>query len=91
MIKWFLRIVHISDTSAQSLKNYIDKFFFTKNELSISRVRCHGHGGASNIHVEFNGLKVLILKDNEHAYFINYFAHRLQLIVIANVSQNGYL
>ncbi|KAK5843226.1 hypothetical protein PVK06_005675 [Gossypium arboreum] len=32
---------------------------------------------------EFNGLQVLILNDCRSAYYVHYFAHRLQLALIA--------
>ena len=32
---------------------------------------------------EFNGLKALILKDNSSAYYVHFFAHQLQLVIIA--------
>ena len=32
---------------------------------------------------EFNGLKTLILKENESTYYIHYFAHQLQLALVS--------
>ena len=46
---------------------------------------CHGQGydGASNMNREFKGLKTLILRENESAYYIHCFAHQLQLALVA--------
>ncbi|PKU86534.1 hypothetical protein MA16_Dca010570 [Dendrobium catenatum] len=38
---------------------------------------------------EFNGLKALILKDNPQAFYIHYFAHQLQLCLVA-VAKNHW-
>ena len=39
---------------------------------------------------EFNGLKALILKENDAAYYVHCFAHQLQLVVVAVArNQNG--
>ena len=48
VIERFLAIVHVSDTSAISLKNAID-CLFAKHGLSLLRLRGQGYGGASNI------------------------------------------
>ena len=32
---------------------------------------------------EFNGLKTLILKENEYAYYVHFFSHQLQLALVA--------
>ena len=32
---------------------------------------------------EFNGLKALILRENKSAYYVHYFAHQLQLTLVA--------
>uniref|UniRef100_A0A2N9I441 DUF4371 domain-containing protein n=1 Tax=Fagus sylvatica TaxID=28930 RepID=A0A2N9I441_FAGSY len=39
--------------------------------------------GASNMQGEFNGLKALILRENESAYYVHCFAHQLQLTLVA--------
>ena len=45
--------------------------------------RGQGYDGASNIRGEWNGLQALFLKDCPYAYYIHYFAHRLQLALVA--------
>ncbi|XP_042396571.1 uncharacterized protein LOC121986685 [Zingiber officinale] len=50
VIERFLAIVHMSDTSAISLKKAIDELF-AKHKLSLSRLRCQGYDGASNMRV----------------------------------------
>ncbi|XP_042450659.1 uncharacterized protein LOC122035313 [Zingiber officinale] len=66
VIERFLAIVHVSDTSAISLKKAIDELF-AKHKLSLSRLRGQGYDGASNMRGEYNGLKALILKENSSA------------------------
>ena len=37
---------------------------------------------ASNMQGEYNGLKTLIMKENECAFYIHCFAHQIQLTLI---------
>ena len=78
VVERFIGIVHVPDTSASSLKlsNYS---LFAKHGLSISRIRGQGYDEASNMRGQFNGLKILIMRENESAHYIHYFAHQLQL------------
>ena len=82
VIERFLGIVHISDTTSLSLKLAMEGLF-SKYGLSISSLRGQGYDGASNMRGEFNGLKALILKENPSAYYVHYFAHQLQLALVA--------
>ncbi|KAJ6887928.1 zinc finger MYM-type protein 1-like [Populus alba x Populus x berolinensis] len=82
IIEHFLGIQHVQDTTASSLKAAIEALF-SKHRLSISRLRGQGYDGASNMQGEFNGLKTLILNSNLNAYYVHYFAHRLQLTLVA--------
>ncbi|XP_039116605.1 zinc finger MYM-type protein 1-like [Dioscorea cayenensis subsp. rotundata] len=82
IVERFLDIVHVSDTTALSLKEAIESIF-SKHGLRLSRLRGQGYDGASNMRGEFNGLKSLILKENEFAFYIHCFAHQLQLTLIA--------
>ncbi|XP_074326929.1 uncharacterized protein LOC141664872 [Apium graveolens] len=82
VLEKFIGIVHVPNTSASSLKCSIDSLF-SKHKLSISRIRGQGYDGASNMRGEFNGLKSLILRENESAHYIHYFAHQLQLTLVA--------
>ncbi|QHN93534.1 Zinc finger MYM-type protein [Arachis hypogaea] len=43
----------------------------------------HGYDGASNMRGEWNGLQALFLNDCRQAYYVHYFAHRLQLALVA--------
>ncbi|GKB46942.1 zinc finger MYM-type protein 1-like protein, partial [Tanacetum coccineum] len=45
---------------------------------SLKELRGQGYDGASNMRGEFNGLKALILKENESTYYVHCFAHQLQ-------------
>ncbi|KAI3509688.1 hypothetical protein L1887_25188 [Cichorium endivia] len=78
----FIGVVHVRDTSAMTLKNAIDEAL-TNNGLSFTQVRGQGYDGASNMRGEFNGLKSLILQENESAFYIHCFAHQLQLLIVA--------
>ncbi|XP_062089525.1 uncharacterized protein LOC133796061 [Humulus lupulus] len=82
VIEHFIGIEHVPNTTTLSLKAAIDKLF-SRYGLSISRLRGQGYDGASNMKGEFNGLKALILKENPCAFYIHYFAHQLQLALVA--------
>ncbi|CAI9287095.1 unnamed protein product [Lactuca saligna] len=77
----FIRVVHVKDTSSLTLKVAIDDVF-TRNNLSMSQVRGQGYDGASNMRGAFNGLKALILKDNDSAHYVHCFTHQLQLVIV---------
>ncbi|KAM3357174.1 hypothetical protein P3S68_023888 [Capsicum galapagoense] len=82
VVERFIGLVHVSDTSACSLKKEIYSLLFD-HSLSPSRMRGQGYDGASNMKGEINGLKTLIMKDSPSAYYIHYFAHQLQLTLVA--------
>lgn len=42
-----------------------------------------GYDGANIIRGEFNGLKALILKENESAFYFHCFAHQLHLALVS--------
>ena len=81
VIERFIGIEHVPNTTAISLKIAIDKLF-SKHGLSISKLRGQGYDGASNMSGEFNGLKSIIMKENECAFFVHCFAHQLQLALL---------
>ncbi|KAH7668782.1 Ribonuclease H-like protein [Dioscorea alata] len=78
----FLAIQHVTDTSAFSLKVTLYELFACYG-LSISKLRGQEYDGASNMRGEFNGLKTLILKENPFAFYVHYFPHQLQLVVVS--------
>ncbi|XP_022865451.1 zinc finger MYM-type protein 1-like [Olea europaea var. sylvestris] len=82
VLEHFIGVIHVSSTTAVSLKAGIDQLFST-HSLSISNLRGQGYDGASNMRGEYNGLKTLILKENSSAYYIHCFAHQLQLALVA--------
>ncbi|XP_062085743.1 uncharacterized protein LOC133791850 [Humulus lupulus] len=82
VIERFISIEHVPNTIAISLKIAIDKFF-SKHRLSISKLRGQGYDGASNMSGEFNGLKSIVMKENECAFFVHCFAHQLQLALLS--------
>ncbi|XP_077222083.1 uncharacterized protein LOC143855919 [Tasmannia lanceolata] len=88
VVERLLDIVHVTDTSALSLKATLEELFL-KHGLSISRLRGQGYDGSSNMRGEFNGLKALILKENPYAFYIHCFAHQLQLALVTTAKHNG--
>ncbi|XP_057506609.1 uncharacterized protein LOC130789836 [Actinidia eriantha] len=89
VIERFLGIQHVTNTTALTLKKAIEDFFST-HKLSISRLRGQGYDGA-NMRGELNGLKTLILQENECAYYVHCFAHQLQLALVAVAKNHMYI
>ena len=85
--KCFLGITHVNNTSAMTVKSVIEEVF-NKHSLSISRLRGQGYDRASKMRGELNGLKTLILKDNPSTYYVHFFAHKLQLTLVAVVKNH---
>ncbi|KAK4738617.1 hypothetical protein R3W88_002314 [Solanum pinnatisectum] len=82
VVERFIGLVHVSDTSACSLKKAIYSLL-SIHSLSPSKIRGQGYDGASNMKGEINELKTLIMKDSPSAYYIHCFAHQLQLTLVA--------
>ncbi|XP_023746575.1 uncharacterized protein LOC111894713 [Lactuca sativa] len=78
----FIGVVHVKDTSSLTLKNAINEVL-TSNKLSFSQIRGQCYDGANNMSGEFDGLKALILQENDMAFYVHCFAHQLQLVVVA--------
>ncbi|ESR42138.1 hypothetical protein CICLE_v10013362mg [Citrus x clementina] len=77
----FIGLKHVTSTTAILLKEALDQLF-SKHGLSISRLHGQGYDRASNMQGEFNGLRTLIMNENECAYYIHCFAHQLQLAIV---------
>uniref|UniRef100_A0A2N9F8G4 TTF-type domain-containing protein n=1 Tax=Fagus sylvatica TaxID=28930 RepID=A0A2N9F8G4_FAGSY len=88
VVERFLGIEHVTDTTALSLKAAVEDLF-CRHGLSLSRLRGQGYDGASNMQGQFNGLKTLIMKENESAYYVHCFAHQLQLALVAVAKNNN--
>ncbi|XP_060202957.1 uncharacterized protein LOC132631399 [Lycium barbarum] len=88
VVERFIGLVHVSDTSACSLKKEIYSLL-SNHSLSPSKIRGQGYDGASNMRGEINGLKTLIMKDSPSAYYIHCFAHQLQLTLAAIAKKHG--
>ena len=80
-------IVHISNTTALSLKAAIEDLFF-KNNLSLSQLPGQGYDVGINMQCEYNGLITLILKENKSAFYIHCFAHQLHLALVTVAKKN---
>uniref|UniRef100_A0A2N9GDV8 DUF4371 domain-containing protein n=1 Tax=Fagus sylvatica TaxID=28930 RepID=A0A2N9GDV8_FAGSY len=88
VVERFLGIEHVTDTTALSLKAAVEDLF-CRHGLSLSRLRGQGYDGASNMQGQFNGLKTLIMKENESTYYVHCFAHQLQLALVAMAKNNN--
>nr|XP_023929212.1 zinc finger MYM-type protein 1-like [Quercus suber] len=64
IIERFFGIVHVASTTTLSLKHTIECLLCEHN-LSLSNLREQGYDGASNMQGDINGLKTLILKENQ--------------------------
>ena len=72
----FLDVIHVTDTTALTLKKAICKVL-SDNNLNVQDIRGQGYDGASNMRGEWNGLKALILNDCPYAYYVHCMAHQL--------------
>ena len=88
MVESFLGVDHVTSTTANSLKGKIDAML-SRHGLSISKCLKQSYDRASNMNEEFKGLKILILRENESAYYIHCFAHQLQLPLVAMAKKNS--
>jgi hypothetical protein len=77
----FFEIVHVADTSAQTLLQAILQEQQHRN-VDMQRVRGLGFDGASNMRGEFNGLQAIINDLNRFAYYQHCWSHRLQLALV---------
>ncbi|PIN22362.1 hypothetical protein CDL12_04927 [Handroanthus impetiginosus] len=81
VVERFIGIVHVIDTTSLSLKAVVESLFSTHG-LSWKRLRGQGYNETSNMQGQFNGLKILILKENTSTFYIHCFAHQLQLALV---------
>ncbi|CAL2255559.1 unnamed protein product [Prunus armeniaca] len=87
LIETFVGIQHVTDTTSSSLKDAIDTFF-SRNGLSLSKLRGQGYDGASNMRGELNGLKTKILREQPCAYYVHCFTHQIQLALVTVSKKN---
>ncbi|KAJ9562232.1 hypothetical protein OSB04_007392, partial [Centaurea solstitialis] len=83
----FVGLVHVKETYSLYLKSAIESLF-AEYGLSIKKVRGQGYDGASNTRGRFNGLKTLIMNENDSTYYVHCFAHQLQLVVVAVIRKH---
>jgi hypothetical protein len=60
----------------------------TRHGLSISRLRGVGCNLVSNMTVEYDELKSLILKENPYAHYVHCFAKQFQSVIISVARSN---
>jgi hypothetical protein len=82
VVERFLALVHVKETTTNALKEAL-LAVLDRNKLSISRIRGQGYDKASNMRGEFNGLQKKILDENPYVFYVHYFAHQLQLVVVS--------
>jgi hypothetical protein len=78
----FFGLVHVNDVVALTLKNLI-YYVLSQHNLDIQNIQRHGYDGTSNMRGGWNRLQALISKDCPYAYYIHYFTHRFQLVLMA--------
>ncbi|CAN6560352.1 unnamed protein product [Malus baccata var. baccata] len=72
VIERFVGIQHVTDTTSSSLKDAIDTFF-SRNGLSISKLRGQGYDGASNM--RGRSRRNAPIKTNRHHYRVELFIY----------------
>ncbi|KAH9768496.1 TTF-type domain-containing protein [Citrus sinensis] len=82
VVERFIGIKHVIDTKDVSVKASLD-ILFARHGLSMSRLRGQGYDGTGNMQGELNGLKTLVLKENESAYYI-YFAKVFNIVAASS-------
>ncbi|KAL3819974.1 hypothetical protein ACJIZ3_005879 [Penstemon smallii] len=87
IVERLLGIVHVTETTALSLKAAIENLLL-KYGICLSRVRGQGYDGASNMRGEFNGLKSLIMKENPTAYYIHFAKNHGDIALFFNLASN---
>ncbi|XP_008392748.3 uncharacterized protein [Malus domestica] len=87
VIERFVGIQHVTNITSSSLKDVIGTFF-SRNGLSISKLRGQGYDGTSNMRGGLNGLKTKILREQPCAYYVHCFAHQLHLALVAIAKKN---
>jgi hypothetical protein len=68
----FVGLIHVKETTS----------LFAEYNLRFKEVRGHGYDGTSNLRVEFNGFKSLILRQTSTTYYDHFFSHQRQLVVL---------
>ncbi|KAL6505301.1 hypothetical protein OROGR_025118 [Orobanche gracilis] len=82
LLERFPGIIHVKETSANSLKETLQNLL-SLHKLSLSSIRGQGYDGASNMRGRYGGLKTLIQNENPSPYYVHCFAHQLQLTLVA--------
>jgi len=81
-VERFLALHHVKDTTFEAPKKALYGIL-DRHTLSISRIQGQGYDGASNMRGEFNGLQRKILDGNPYAFYVHYYAHQLQTVIIS--------
>ncbi|CAN6715998.1 unnamed protein product [Malus baccata var. baccata] len=89
VIERFVGIQHVTDTTSSSLKDAIDTFF-SRNGLSISKLRGQGYDGASNMRGRLR--RSAPIKTNRHHYRVELFIYVIdeQIIELEDRFNEGW-
>ncbi|KAK2652676.1 hypothetical protein Ddye_012532 [Dipteronia dyeriana] len=74
----FINVVGVDDTNASTLRKEICNVHNRLVEILWGK----GYDGASIMRGEWNGLQALFIKDFTYAYYVHWFACRLQLVLV---------
>ncbi|XP_051222110.1 uncharacterized protein [Lolium perenne] len=77
----FFDLIHVTSTKAATLKEVLSSVL-SQNAFDVQNLRGQGYDGASNMRGEFNGLQALFLRECPYAYYVHFYAHRLQLALV---------
>ena len=80
-MEMFLGLQHVNRCTAVALKEALVSML-SCHKLTVSRLRGQGYDGASNMRGEFNSVQKLIRDENPYAFYVHYFTHQLQLVVV---------
>lgn len=81
MQKRFFDFIHVTNTKATTLQEKICSLL-SCHSFDVQNLRGQGYDDASNMKGEINGLQALFLRECPHAYYVHYYAHRLQLALV---------
>ncbi|XP_058775904.1 uncharacterized protein LOC131650202 [Vicia villosa] len=82
VVERIIALHHVKYTTSEAQKDALYGIL-DRHILSISRIRGQGYDGASNMRGEFNGLQRKILDENPYAFYVHFYAHHLQLVVVS--------
>jgi hypothetical protein len=86
-VERFLCLVKDVNTTSLTLKEAIQSLLL-EWQLPLYKIRGQGYDGASNMKGHVNGLKKLMMEESPSAHYVHYYAHQLQLTLVAVAKEN---